>query len=115
MPESHPPAPGPFVEPNLEAIVRAVDRFTFPMSKRDMLDRIDENETVLLNGRNVELRTLVRDLNDDFFEDEDEFRGALRTQFLDSEAEFTNTTEDRETPIYSDFTQDLEQPDSRTR
>lgn len=114
MPDGHrgPPAPGPLIDPNIEAIVRAVDRFTFPMSKREMLERLDDSETVIVNGRNVEVRTLVRDLNDDYFEDEGEFREAVRLQYLDAETEFSNEPEDRETPIYADFTQDVERPDS---
>lgn len=69
------------VDADLSAVEEAVDRFTFPISKRDMMDGIADDETLLMDGRNVELRTLVRDLNDDFFESEDEFREALRTHF----------------------------------
>lgn len=78
MPEGHPPAPGPLVEPNVNAIENALRDITFPISKRDMLDQIEEGDTIVLGGRNVELRTLVRDLNDDFFESEDEFREELQ-------------------------------------
>ena len=74
---AHPPAPGPFVEPNIEAIEEAIRSVTFPISKRDMLDQISEEDTVVLNGRNKDLRTLVKDLPDDFFDDEDEFRRAV--------------------------------------
>jgi len=77
MPE-HPPAPGPMVEPNVNAIENALRDITFPISKRDMLDQIGEEETVVLAGRNVELREIVRDLHDDFFESEDEFRTELQ-------------------------------------
>jgi hypothetical protein len=81
MPDkAHPPAPGPIVQPNLAAIESAVRDVTFPISKRDLLDQIGEGETVVIGGRNVDLRTLVRDLPDDFFESEDEFRSELEEQ-----------------------------------
>ena len=78
---AHPPAPGPFVEPNLEAIEEAIRSVTFPISKRDMMDQIADEDTVVLNGRNVDLRTLVKDLPDDFFDSEDEFRRAVEATY----------------------------------
>ena len=78
-----PPAPGPFVQPNLTAIEEAVRDVTFPISKRELMERIDEDETIVIEGRNVELRTLVRDLRDDFFESEDEFRTRLEEAYGD--------------------------------
>lgn len=77
----HPPAPGPFVEPNLEAIEEAIRAITFPISKRDMLDQIADEDTVVLNGRNLDLRTLVKDIPDDFFDDENEFRRAVEQTY----------------------------------
>lgn len=77
----HPPPPGPVVQPNVTAIENALRNITFPISKREMLDEIGEEETIILGGRNVELRTLVRDLNDDFFDTEDEFRTALEVTY----------------------------------
>jgi hypothetical protein len=81
--EPAPPAPSSLVQPNLTAIEDALRDITFPISKRDMLDQIDDEETVVLGGRNADLRTLVRDLNDDYFETEDEFRGALEAAYGD--------------------------------
>lgn len=77
MPGNRPPLPGPFVEPNVTPIEEAVRAVTFPISKRDMLDHFTDEDTVVMNGRNVELRSLVKDLPDDFFESASEFRAAL--------------------------------------
>lgn len=74
---SHPPPPGDIVQPDLNAIEEALRDVTFPISKRDLLEQIGEDETIVLGGRNVDLRDLVRDLNDDFFDSEDEFRTVL--------------------------------------
>lgn len=81
---NHPPAPGGFVQPNVSAIENALRDITFPISKRDMMDQINEEDTIVLGGRNIDLRTLVRDLNDDYFDSEDEFREALETSFGES-------------------------------
>lgn len=78
---SHPPAPGGFVTPNLSAIEEAIRPVTFPISKRDLLDQLADEDTVVLNGRNLDLRTLVKDLHDDFFDNEDEFRSALESEY----------------------------------
>ena len=78
---SHPPAPGGFVTPNLSAIEDAIRPVTFPISKRDLLDQLADEDTVMLNGRNLDLRTLVKDLQDDYFDDEDEFRSALESEY----------------------------------
>lgn len=76
-----PPAPGGFVLPNVNAIEDALRTVTFPISKHELLDEIDEGETVVMEGRNVELRELVRDLHDDVFESEDEFRTRLEDEY----------------------------------
>jgi hypothetical protein len=77
----HPPRPGRFVQPNVSAIENALRDITFPISKRDMLDQIGDEDTVIVGNRNVDLHTLVRDLNDDFFATEDEFRIALEDTY----------------------------------
>lgn len=76
----HPPAPGGVVTPNLSAVMEAVGNVTFPISKRELMDTLGES-TVLFNGKNVDLHDLVRDLNDDYFESESEFRVALEDQY----------------------------------
>ena len=78
-PPTHPPVPGPVVQPNLTAIEDMMRDITFPISRRDLIEQISEEDTVILQGRNVELRSLVRQLHDDFFETEDEFRSELET------------------------------------
>jgi hypothetical protein len=84
MPEGHhPPAPGSIVQPNVSAIENALRDITFPISKKDMIDQIADEDTIVLAGRNVELRQLVRDLPDDFFESEDEFREHLESAMLE--------------------------------
>jgi hypothetical protein len=77
----HPPRPAGFVRPNVGAIEEALRDFTFPISKREMMEQLTEEDTVILEGRNVDLRTLVRDLNDDYFESADEFHEALETTY----------------------------------
>jgi hypothetical protein len=42
---------------------------------------LTDEDTVIVGGRNVDLRTLVRDLNDDYFESADEFHEALETTY----------------------------------
>jgi hypothetical protein len=81
MPESRPPTPGPFVEPNVKAIEDAVRDVTFPISKRELIERIDEEQTIIVRGRNVDLREIVRNLRDDYFESEAEFRSELEDQY----------------------------------
>jgi len=85
MPEKSrpPPAPGPVVRPNLAAIEEAVRDVTFPISRRDLVEQIREDDSVILAGRNVDLRSLVRSIADDFFETEDEFRDALERAYAD--------------------------------
>ncbi len=73
-----PPAPGPLMQPHHAAVEEAVQDVTFPISKRELMQQVAD-KTALVNGRNVDMRELVRDLNDDFFESEDEFREALDT------------------------------------
>lgn len=79
MPErSRPPAPGGFVAPNLTAIEDAVRDATFPISKKDLLDQVGAEDSVVVGGRNVDLRTIIRDLPDDYFETEQEFHDRLQ-------------------------------------
>jgi hypothetical protein len=78
-----PPRPGPFVRPNISVIMEALRDVTFPISKRDIMDGLSEEDTIVMGGRNVELRLLVRDLNDDHFESADEFREALELTYGD--------------------------------
>lgn len=75
-----PPPPRGILTPNFLAVEEAVGNVTFPISKRELMDALGDN-TVLLGGRNVDLHDLVRDLNDDYFESEDEFRAALEVQY----------------------------------
>lgn len=83
----HPPVPGPMVQPNFLAVEEALGDVTFPISKRELMDSV-RDRTVIFDGRNVDLRDLVRDLRDDFFDSEEEFHDALSTAFgaLDEEA-----------------------------
>lgn len=96
---AHPPPPGPFVEPNLAQVEEALRVVTFPISKRDMLDQIGEEDTIVVNGRNVDLRTFVKDLDDDLFEDEAEFREAVERNYaalLDDPPELVGAPRGRE-------------------
>lgn len=77
---SPPPPPGPMVTPNFLMVEEAVGNVTFPISKRELMEQLGDG-TTLFNGRNVDLHDLVRDLNDDFFESEDEFRSALEREY----------------------------------
>ena len=79
-PSPPPPAPGPVVAPNFLMVEEAVGNVTFPISKRELMEMLGDG-TVLFNGRNVDLHDLIRDLNDDFFESEEEFRSALEMQY----------------------------------
>lgn len=76
----HPPAPGGVVTPNFLAVEEAVGNVTFPISKREMMETLG-GSTVLFNGRNHDLHDLVRDLNDDYFDSEAEFRAALEAEY----------------------------------
>jgi hypothetical protein len=68
------------VAPNFLMVEEAVGNVTFPISKRELMEMIGDG-TVIFNGRNVDLHDIIRDLNDDFFESEDEFRAALEVQY----------------------------------
>lgn len=81
MPDVRPPMPGPIVQSNFLGVEDAIRHVPFPISKRDLLEQIDEESSALLGGRNVELRSLVKDLRDDFFDSEDEFREALEREY----------------------------------
>jgi len=88
MPDPPPPTPGPILTPNFLAVEEALGTITFPISRRDLLDVLlaeDESPTALLNGRNVDLADLVAELNEDFFDTEDDFRSALETRFARGE------------------------------
>lgn len=78
---THPPPPGPFVQPNLNAIEEALHTIAFPISKRDLLDQISDEDSVVFHGHNVDLHTLVKDLHDDFFETEAEFQAVLEQEY----------------------------------
>lgn len=69
------------MQPNLVAIEDALRDVTFPIGKRELMDQLDDERTVIVGGRNVDLRTLVRDLPDDYFESEEEFRGLLEDAY----------------------------------
>lgn len=76
----HPPVPGPVVQPNFLSIEEALGDVTFPISKRDLIDQIRDG-TAIYEGRNVDLAEIVRDLNDDFFESEEDLHAALESRF----------------------------------
>lgn len=81
MPDNaHPPTPGPVVQPNFLAVFEALGDVTFPISKRDLIEQIGDG-TVVLGGRNVELHTLLKDIHDDFFDDEAELEAALQRHY----------------------------------
>lgn len=79
----HPPAGGGVVSPNFLSVEEALGNITFPISKRDLMDEIDGG-TVLLRGRNVDLRELVKDLHDDYFESEEELHEKLFDSYATS-------------------------------
>jgi hypothetical protein len=81
MPDNaHPPTPGPVVQPNFLAVFEALGDVTFPISKRDLLEQVGDG-TVVLEGRNVELHTLIKDIHDDFFDDEAELQAAFERHY----------------------------------
>lgn len=92
--DAHPPSPGGIVQPNFHGVEEALDGVTFPISKRDLLDQVGE-ATAFVHGRNVDLHVLIKDLHDDFFEDEEEFRRALESQY----ARFTEEGDAPEPPL----------------
>lgn len=75
-----PPMPGPILQPNFLNVEEAVATVLFPISKRELIEQLGEG-TVIVRGRNVDLHTLIKDLHDDRFESEDEFREALERQY----------------------------------
>ena len=86
---AHPPTPGPFVQPNFLAVTEALATVTFPISKRELLEQVGD-DTVLMEGRNVSLHDLIKDVHDDHFDSEEELLGALENQYAgagDVEAE----------------------------
>lgn len=89
----HPPVPGPVVQPNFLSIEEALGDITFPISKRDLLDQIQDG-TAIYAGRNVDLSDIVSDLHDDFFEREEDLHAALESRFgaTDDEEAFAGAT-----------------------
>ena len=79
-PDAHPPVPGPILTPNFLAVMEAVGEVTFPISKRELVDQIDGG-TVLFQGRNVDLHEMLKDIHDDFFDNEAELLAALERQY----------------------------------
>lgn len=77
---ARPPTPGPFIQPNYLAVMEAVATVAFPISKRELLDQVGE-ETVILQGRNVSLHDLIKDVHDDYFDSEDELLGAIEAEY----------------------------------
>lgn len=53
----------------------------FPISKRELLDQVGE-DTVVFEGRNVALHDLIKEVHDDFFDNEEELLTALETIFV---------------------------------
>ena len=84
--DAHPPTPGPFVQPNFAPVMEAVGTVTFPISKRELLDQVGD-DTVLLQGRNVALHDLIKDIHDDHFASESEFLDALENEYTRPEDE----------------------------
>lgn len=83
---ARPPLPGTFTAPNLLAIEEAVAQITFPISKRELVAEV-EGKTVFFGGRNVDLQELIRDLNDDYFESEEEFHSVLQDALANRDAD----------------------------
>ncbi|HUR68854.1 MAG TPA: hypothetical protein VM370_06365 [Candidatus Thermoplasmatota archaeon] len=93
MQDAHPPAPGPVVQPNFLPVMEALGDVTFPIAKSELLEQV-EGGTVLFQGRNVDLRDLLKEVHDDFFDSEEELEGALERLYAPSE-----TDADAEPPI----------------
>ena len=77
---ARPPIPGPFVQPNYLAVMEALSTVTFPISKRELLEQVGE-DTVILQGRNISLHDLIKDVHDDYFDSEEELRGAIESEY----------------------------------
>lgn len=77
---ARPPAPGGPLLPNFLTVEEALSEVTFPISKRELMREV-EDATALFQGRNVDLRVLIRDLADDYFDSEDELHEALEHQY----------------------------------
>jgi len=94
--DAHPPMPGPIVQPNLLAVMEAVSSVTFPISKRELIERVGEG-TVLFGGRNVDLHDLIKEVHDDYFDNEEELREAIERHWAlpDEEAFDVTTTPQR--------------------
>lgn len=80
-PDAHPPIPGGIVQPNFLTVEEAVGDVTFPISKKDLLEQVGDG-TTMLHGRNIDLHDLIKDLHDDFFESEEDFRAALEREYI---------------------------------
>lgn len=87
--DTHPPVPGPFVQPNFQPVMEAVAHVAvFPISKPDLLEKVSSDDiSVLLEGQNVDLHELIKDIHDDFFQSESEFLDALERHYTSESAE----------------------------
>lgn len=91
----HPPTPRRFTQPNFLGIEHAVADVTFPIDKRDLMLEVD-GKTVLVQGANHDLRELVKDLNDDYFDSIEEFHVALENHFRTA---FDQEVSDPDAPV----------------
>lgn len=73
------------MRPNLLPVEEALADVTFPISRKDLLDQVEDGSTALVDGRNVALRDLIHEVHDDFFETEDELLAALETAYAGRE------------------------------
>lgn len=78
-----PPKPGRFSQPNFLGIEEALASVPFPIHKRELMQEVD-GRSVLVEGQNRDLRELVRDLNDDYFDNEEELHLSLERAFKDA-------------------------------
>lgn len=103
MAPAHPPTPGDIVTPNFLTVEEALANVTFPISKRDMMEQVAD-ATVIFDGRNMDLHDLVRDLNDDFFDDEAELLRALEYKYgmIQEHAELAQTPTGAQTSWQTD-------------
>ena len=89
---SHPPSPGPTVQPNFAAIMEAVAGVQFPITKAELLREVGE-ETVIFQGSNVALHDLIKEIHDDAFESDAEFLDALSDIYATTHDGQTASTE----------------------
>lgn len=74
--DAHPPLPGPIVRPNLLPLMEALAAVEFPITKDRLMSEV-EDLTVMIAGRTVDLRDIIREVHDDAFATEDELATAL--------------------------------------